>query len=199
MNRPFAAIPDHRGRYVVGAMLHGVRQAPIYPDLGGHRLRPRRPLHLSDADRVPASALRAQVSESSYTNPSSKRAVSGVRQFVYRWMTFCPGSRSSTSRTSWPMSIRYSDSSSRWNAFSRAGSNPKTEPPSLLKSRYRAHPPRPELWSHRRGAGVDLPARACPRRDTMKLVVLGAAGGTGIEIVRQDPVPSTVLGTESGG
>jgi hypothetical protein len=147
---------------VVVAMLHGVRQAPIYPDLGGHRLRPRRPLHLSDADRVPASALRAQVSESSYTNPSSKRAVSGVRQFVYRWMTFCSGSRSSTSRTSWPMSIRYSDSSSRWNAFSRAGSNPKTEPPSLLKSRYRAHPPRPELWSHRRGAGVGPPRASLP-------------------------------------
>jgi hypothetical protein len=37
--------------YVVEATLHGVRYAPIYPYLGGHRLRLRRPLDLSDDDR----------------------------------------------------------------------------------------------------------------------------------------------------
>ena len=37
--------------YVVEATLRGVRYAPIYPYLGGHRLRVRRPLHLSDDDR----------------------------------------------------------------------------------------------------------------------------------------------------
>jgi hypothetical protein len=37
--------------YVVEATLHGVRYAPIFPYLGGHRLRLRRPLDLSDDDR----------------------------------------------------------------------------------------------------------------------------------------------------
>lgn len=37
--------------YVVEATLHGVHYAPIYPYLGGHCLRLRRPLDLSDDDR----------------------------------------------------------------------------------------------------------------------------------------------------
>jgi hypothetical protein len=37
--------------YVVEATLHGVRYAPIYPYLGAHCLRLRRPLNLSDDDR----------------------------------------------------------------------------------------------------------------------------------------------------
>ncbi len=37
--------------YVMEATLHGVRYAPIYPYLGGHGLRLRRPIDLSDDDR----------------------------------------------------------------------------------------------------------------------------------------------------
>lgn len=37
--------------YVIEATLHGVQYVPIFPYLGNHRLRLRRPLGLSDEDR----------------------------------------------------------------------------------------------------------------------------------------------------
>ena len=50
---------------------------------------------------------------------------------------------------------------------------------------HRPHPSRPALWSHRRGARMDLSPRARRYGDSMTLLVLGATGGTGLEIVRQ--------------